>query len=194
MKKFLVLLGLLLFGFINPLAEVVNLELNTEYIFEKQTSDYYFRYKVQSFDNMYLIVKSKIGKYHFRDDYRFEICAYYQVEPEDLIVITGHDGCLNPLPPILTYDSTYAIYKYTLSLLNNAKFITFHLTVLRDAVPYIFYIYSETLPKSSNLSIVIILLIIFIPLIIISLAIFLVCRFYCGCRIIFKKQDSANIL
>ena len=195
MEKYLILLGLLI-GLIQSNPEVKDLELMTTYTFITSSNEYYFRVASKSYDKMYIELTAKKTNVHFRNDFGFEICGYeeYPIDPQ---VIRGHDGCLSPEPPILSYDNTYAFYKYTLSTLNNVKYITFHLTIERDNIPQTIYIYSEKFEKESHsLGIAIILLIIFLPCIILAVVIVLVCRFFCGgCRLrVNKGGEPANVI
>ena len=183
-----ILFGLLLSGFIYSSTEgVKDLDVLTTYEFRSGYSNYYFRVKVSSLDNLYLELKAENYGTNSGRDFKFDICGFYDY-PSDNQVINGHEYCENDLYPTLDRRSDYVHYRYTFSTLKDISYLALSLTMRTSIYPYTLYIYSE-----SGMGAAIIVLIICLPCIIVAAVVFAVCRFCCGgCRIRINAGGSGG--
>ena len=188
MKILPILFGLLLSGFIYSSTEgVKDLDVLTTYEFRSGYSNYYFRVKVSSLDNMYLELTAVNYGTNSERDFKFDICGFYDY-PSDNQVINGHEYCENDLYPTLDRRSDYVHYRYTFSTLKDISYLALSLTMRTSIYPYTLYIYSE-----SGMGAAIIVLIICLPCIIVAAVVFAVCRFCCGgCRIRINAGGSGG--
>ena len=190
MKIFPVLFGLLLLGFTNSSSDKVrDLDVLTEYTFVTGYTQYYFRVKVSSLDNMYLELSATDTGYNSGSDFKFDICGFHDY-PNDYQVTTGHSYCANANIPTITRSGGYAYYRYTWSTLQDIYYLAFSLTMLKpnQVYPHTLYIYSE-----SGFGITLLLLVILLPCIIIAAIIIAVCKFCCGgCRIRINAGGSSG--
>ena len=188
--------------YINSKKKVEDLNILTEYIFLIDFTNYYFRVKISSLDNMYLQLSANDIGTNSQGDFKFDICGYKN-NPSNDEIINSHEYCANDIIPSLVRTSDYIIYKYIWETLEDINYLSFHLTMKRnDVYPYKLYLYAEekkgetqNSTEESSGSVGIILLIIFLPCIIIAAIVVVVCRFFCGgCRLRIGGGSNQNLI
>ena len=144
MKIFIVLFGLLLFGFINLKSAVIHdLDVGTEYTFVTGYTHYYFRVKVSNLVNMYLELSAFNVEINSKADFKLDICGFYDY-PSDNEVMYGHEYCANANIPSLDKRNDKVYYNYTWTTLEDINYLAFSLTTMKNNLyPYTLYIYSE---------------------------------------------------
>ena len=140
-----ILFGLLLSGFIYSSKEGVrNLDVLTQYTFVTSYTNYYFRVKVSSLDNMYIELEARNIGSNSENDFKIDFCGFYDY-PSDDEVMYGHEYCEHAKVTTLDKRSDYVYYRYTFSALKDIKYLSLSLTRLKsDIYPYSLFIYSES--------------------------------------------------
>ena len=151
MKIFPVLLGLLLFGFINSSTSMIrDLEVLKEYTFVSSYTHYYFRVEVSNLVNMYIQLSAKDVDTNSKADFKLDICGFYDY-PSDRDVMYGHEDCVSANTPSLEKKNGYVYYKYTWKELKDINYLAFSLTTMKNDVnPYTLFIYSEYMENTEK--------------------------------------------